>query len=501
MSGKKSSDVNQLLSKAELARKAGDACFENNFCQAMNRIKQLQNEMEQIADQLETTKYIIKEETRQELTEECESLEESRRTLSQSIRELCRTGDMSGYDNKRKQLEQRLKKADRETEEIRETIRHKSWYLDDEFRKADELVGVYQQISEEKNNLLHAINGEVQNCTLAAKACQRKEENLKLLEERGIELNQKAEKIQSIRQEASKARAFIENEISKIDDSTAQKFMSSQYDHLKETWKEISHIGDQEIVPYIKDFSQSISEFSMELSEKLSEYHQKKDKAEGTLGELERLLSVNTTFYYDAQDYTGNGDKAEKISLLDYLDKYGHDEKITDAICDGIDQIKECIEQEQFETAVIRSEQNRKMIQEAMQYAEKIQNNRITDLNNAYTLYDVLNEMGYRPKAKKIGKDSDKDGWRIEGRTMAGDVFNVDRIFTDDAGNTHIQVNEQVEGTCQNATKEFSQKAAKKGLIFERFTMENGTVVADRTERKTAQKSAVNSQIIGRVRM
>ena len=239
----------------------------------------------------------------------------------------------------------------------------------------------------------------------------------------------------------------------------------------------------------------------MELSEKLSEYHQKKDKAEGTLGELERLLSVNTTFYYDAQDYTENGDKAEKISLLDYLDKYGHDEKITDTICDGIDQIKECIEQEQFETAVIRSEQNRKMIQEAMQYAEKIQNNRITDLNNAYTLYDVLNEMGYRPKAKKIGKDSDKDGWRIEGRTMAGDVFNVDRIFTDDAGNTHIQVNEQVEGTCQNATKEFSQKAAKKGLIFERFTMENGTVVADRTERKTAQKSAVNSQIIGRVRM
>ena len=96
MSGKKSSDVNQLLSKAELARKAGDACFENNFCQAMNRIKQLQNEMEQIADQLETTKYIIKEETRQELTEECESLEETRRTLSQSIRELCRTGDMSG---------------------------------------------------------------------------------------------------------------------------------------------------------------------------------------------------------------------------------------------------------------------------------------------------------------------------------------------------------------------------------------------------------------------
>mgnify|MGYP000625919903 FL=1 len=136
-----------------------------------------------------------------------------------------------------------------------------------------------------------------------------------------------------------------------------------------------------------------------------------------------------------------------------------------------------------------------------MQYAEKIQNNRITDLNNAYTLYDVLNEMGYRPKAKKIGKDSDKDGWRIEGRTMAGDVFDVDRIFTDDAGNTHIQVNEQVGGTCQDATKEFSQKAAKKGLIFERFTMENGTVVADRTERKTTQKSEVNSQIIGRVRM
>lgn len=174
------------------------------------------------------------------------------------------------------------------------------------------------------------------------------------------------------------------------------------------------------------------------------------------------------------------------INKAEEANRFGVDER---SIQRDIDDIRAFLEDQKTE----RSTESREIIYDRVHKG--------FTMTGTDTLYDVLNEMGYRPKAKKIGKDSDKDGWRIEGRTMAGDVFNVDRIFTDDAGNTHIQVNEQVEGTCQNATKEFSQKAAKKGLIFERFTMENGTVVADRTERKTAQKSAVNSQIIGRVRM
>ena len=88
--------------------------------------------------------------------------------------------------------------------------------------------------------------------------------------------------------------------------------------------------------------------------------------------------------------------------------------------------------------------------------------------------------------------DSPKDGWKIIAES-GDERIAFDKIYVSESDDVQIDIDHQITqgGSCGVAWKKIVSKLEEKGVNIKKITMENGTVVTDKTNKmKSSSKKS-----------
>lgn len=484
MSGRKSTEVNALLARGREARKAGMGNFLNMTIKAADSLKTNQKEIADIYDRVYSRKPDIKKESRNEFPQESSQIQEEYKRIQKAVQKIDYSGDINYMESKTKSIESRIKKADARGDDIRKRIRNKSWYCDDEYREADQLVKEYRDISSEKNRLVEKMNQKAKHSSQILVQYQSLEDQLDQVMAAESELNEKAARIIELRKRAGDAREYVKKVFGNIDIELAEKFVSEEYHKMKEEVDSFCKLGDEEIVDKISRMTERVSILSNNVGKCYSEFLEKKKKAENAVNSNKVMLDRDGNYYFDPMDYVKNKDNAVKIALTDYLREYSDKKDLIKEIEDGVGKAEALLLAENFDGVEEQTEKNAEMIQQASQYAALLQEHMVTNYFMAKDMRNVMKKMGFEVGAYKIDGHV-KNGWRISATNPNGESIDFTKVFIDDGGKPSIEINHKTMGDCPSKWSDICQNLEDKDIFIEKIEMENGTTILDKRNGKS----------------
>lgn len=482
MSGRKSSEVNGLLSRGILARKSCDENFKNKMGLNKKILRANQQELDAIYDRINSQTINITPESKQEFPKESRHIQEQFDRIKRENVKVDYTKEINEADREEKEIDSELKQADNEHENIRRAIQRKSDYCDPEYRRANELVQLYQTIAEKKNKLLSKDTNKAQQSSQIAIKYRKLEKQMEQIATAARELNERAQQITQLRAKATDSKKYIQKEYDSIDADLAMKFLPEKRQSLENEVKQFMQMDDEQVVGQVTAFAEKVSVFSAELDEKYSEYLARVDEVETMIDANRESLNSEKNFYHEPVDYFKNKDNAKKIDLLAYLTEYSDKKELVEQIKAGIKNAQELLDAEKFDEAESQAQKNDELISQANQYAALLQEHMIENFYVAKDITKVMKEMGFETGAYKIDGQI-QNGWRISASNPNGETIDFNKVFIDDAGKVSIEINHKTMGDCPSKWDEICKNFEDMGIFIEKLTMENGVDVYNKREK------------------
>lgn len=493
MSGRKSTEVNGLLARGKNARNAGKANYENKFHQAEKLLKENQTEIERIYKKISESSFCVNTECKAEFPEESKQLEAQYNDICRKNHIVSYVGELKNFAEADKKLQKELADADKEGDRIREKIRNKSWYCDQEYREADRLVSVYKKIADNKNQLVADINKKMQESSQNLIQYKNLEKKMSQLEQSQKNLQQRAKEICELRAKAEQAKSYVNRIYQSIDSVLAEKFLPDTYHEISEETGQFLKLSDTHAVKQVTNITEKISLFVNNLQKKHMEFLERKEKAEAALEDNMYLISTEKNFYFEPIDYFKNKEKAVQISLLDYLKEYSDKEEMVFNIQDGIETVKNLILEENFEAAQAQAADNTKLIEQAAGYAVILQEHLIENFYVAKDIKNVMVKMGFETGAVKLDGNL-KNGWKITAKSPGGENIDFSQVFINDDGEVKIDINHKTMGSCSSKWEDICNALEETGIYIEKIDMKNGGNVLNKREHKKASEDTVKNE-------
>lgn len=491
MSGRKSTEVNGLLARGKDARNAGKSNYNNKIHTAQAALEKNQEKIKSISYELSAISFQINDACKNEFPEESKRLKKQYEKLIKQNRTVNYQADITRLGQKKEQLEKELMDADRQGERIRERIKNKDWYCDEEYKDASLLLKTYQRITKEKNNLAASADQAVQSSRQDLIASENLKAQLKSLELSCTKLKERADSIVALRAKATEAKSYVNQMYSEIDAALAKKFLPEEYFELGVLVGEFSGYSDAQAVKQVTEMTEKLSLYSGRLQELHSRFLEQQASAKEALDANRQLLSADKNFYFEPIDYFKNKEKAKKIPLLDYLAEFGEKEEMIRSIQEGVADVERLIKEENFTEAVAQALKNTEQIEQAAAYTSVLQEHLIENFYVARDIKSVMIKMGFETGAVK--RDGNlKNGWRITAKNPSGESIDFNRVFINDDGEVKIDIDHKTMGSCPSKWEDICSQLDDVGIFIEKIDMENGGNVLDK--RKGKQSSANESK-------
>ena len=196
MSGRKSSEVAAVLKQGEDVRKFTDGFYSREIerCYA-DYLKNLDAERE-IKNSAESVEVALETEACEMFGAEATALATEFGALKQNLSGLAISDAGKDIISELKNLDAQRDAADREGESIRTAIRNKNWYCDDEYRRAQQLVGTYGELRDKRVRLEQKIK----------KLLTAENQNLSNLQAKSTRLENLAEQLKNMNVTAKKRK-------------------------------------------------------------------------------------------------------------------------------------------------------------------------------------------------------------------------------------------------------------------------------------------------------
>lgn len=480
MSGRKSAEVNGLLTRGKNARDAGNVCYLNKMHQAEQAFQCNQAEISEICRRLSERTFTVDAECRKEFPNEAAMIEKMLNHIENANKGVSYQPVLREFQKKNNTIDMQLEYADKESDKIRERIKNKDWYCDDEYRDAGMLLSKYQKIAKEKSRLAVSIEQAVQDSGRDIVIYRNLEMQMHQVTEAYEKLQKRTNDIIELRNKAAKAKEYIRSMTDEAEPALAKKYMEEEYNSLLEQVKRFSELPDEEAVSQVTEISEIISLFLGKLSQRHTKFLEMQEKAIAALKANEQLLSAEHNFYFEPADYFKNKENASKIPLLRYLAEFTDKNEMIQSIEEGMETIKQMIEGEKYEDALQQSERNLENIRRAADYASLRQEHLIENFYVARDIKKVMIDMGFETGATKLG--GQKDGWRITAKAPGGESIDFSQVFINDDGKIKMDINHQTLGNCPSQWKEICRAFDNAGIYIEKIDMEDGTNVISRKE-------------------
>lgn len=486
MSGRKASEVSALLSRGEQARNAGKTNFNSIIESSRQNIKNKEKEINSISAEIQSINAHISPESEEEFSKESKKLLSDLESVKNNV-------SISKYDvdfiNKGiSEVNKRLDKADKESRQLKDIIKTKPHYCDNEYSRADKLVQEYKDIKtyqtsiqDKAARLSNEVDIDLRNKKSSLSMARAIQKNID-------KLNKKANEIVKLRAEANKAKEYVEDLISDIDSSLAEKFMKDEYIEIIKRKNNFVSLEDSRVVNEMNDICEAISIFSNTLQARYEEFKAKKAESEEKLSTVKSLIEKYK--YYHPMEFIKSNDNAEQIDLYTFLNEYANGEFISDIEL-GIDKIQSMIDEESFEKSNIVSDEIISLIEKAANYASIKQENILKNAYMALDIRNVMRSMNYAATANIIDNDI-TNGFKIT-CTVGDEIIDFDRVLVNDDGQPIIDIDhtESVKGTCATKWPDIQQKLAETGILVKDIT-KNGKSILDGKQTKSINENLRN---------
>ncbi len=483
MSGRKSTEVNGLLARGKDARNAGNANYLKNISTAEEILRTNQKKISEINSRIAGQKLEISKVCLSEFPKEAKQLKNQFDSLCKSSRPVNYEKAIDTFQKKQQKLELDLRKADEEAERIRERIRNKDWYCDEEYQDANKLLQTYKQIAMEKNSLVTEMNQRAQLSNKELIQYQNLEKQISQVCSAYKQLEERANRLAELHKRASEARDYIHKAMGNIDSDLAEKFLGNEYKELRQKCAAFESLSEEEITKRVAAMSEQIGLFKNHLDICYEKFLENKEKAEEAIRGNRQLLKPENNFFYDPVDYAKNKEGARKIELLEYLADFSEKQEMIGRIQSGLRQAEEHLQAERFDEAEKQAQQNQDLIRQAAEYASMHQEHLIENFYVAKDIRSVMRQMGFETGAFKIN-GSVKNGWKISAKNPGGDVIDFTQVFIDDSGEVKIDIDHQTQGNCPSKWEDICKALDDKGIYIEKVDMINGGNVLNRREQK-----------------
>lgn len=484
MSGRKSTEVNGLLARGKDARNAGNANYLKNISTAEKILRTNQKKILEINSRIAEQQMEISKVCLSEFPKETQQLKNQFDSLCKANQPMNYEKTLNAFQKKQQELETNLQKADEEAERIRQRIRNKEWYCDEEYRDANKLLKTYKQIAAEKNSLVTEMNQRAQLSNKELIQYQNLEKQILQVCSAYRQLEDRANRLAKLHKKASEARDYIHKAIGKIDRQLAEKFLGNEYRDLKQKCAAFENLSEEEIIKRVAAMSEQIGLFENHLNICYEQFLENREKAEEAIRGNRQLLKPENNFFYDPVDYAKNKESARKIDLLEYLADFSEKQEMINRIQSGLSQAEEYLQAERFDEAEKQAQQNQELIRQAAEYASMLQEHLIENFYVAKDIRGVMRQMGFETGAFKIGGNV-KNGWKISAKNPGGDIIDFTQVFIDDSGEVKVEIDHQTRGNCPSKWEDICRALDDVGIHIEKVDVVNGGNVLNRREKKS----------------
>ena len=479
MSGRKSSEVANVLRQGEEARKQADESISRQIDEALRAFaasaEQAQNDQKTVLA-LDVQLHPMASGLFGTKAEE----------LVQQFQQVKSSAAKERFPNREKEirtvlekLDKALEAADTEGARIRESVKHHQygWHCDQEYADAQKLVKEYKNLRTQRLDLSHeavAASQEAhQQVTKLAEAGKR----LQGLKQQIDGMNAVAQK----RQESDAMRKELEQAVAGIDTENAQKFFADEYQALGHDVQDLISKDDDAVGKMFHALYSKIAVYQTKLTERVERWRRETADAEKLVADVRAIAD---TQYVEPNDYYANfGDGDKKMELFTFLATYGkYDGRA--AYDDAMQHAEDLIAAESFQESMTALRKALQLVEEARDAATDLQEAMLQKMELTCAIQDVMEDLQYSFHTRPID-DNPNNGYRIKCE-VGDDIIDFDRIDIDDNGGTVVNIDhtEATGGSCHNSWKEIATRMREAGIPVTDVKLANGTSVLQ--ARKTA---------------
>lgn len=481
MSGRKSSEVVDLLSSGERIRRE----ILSNSYKNINNILKKNNE---VILKIERGLQILKEAYPDLPKDEKGTYEKDIKIIENNLKEIKKWQESVKIlqniviEEEVFRIDKEFSQMDEEAKNLRKSIANKSWYCDREYEEARELVREYEKLKKR----VYELNGETEKIY---------NKNSETLEKSTININNKDELKQQIkylknRIEADNHKEQIEKELKSIDSVLANKFLFEDYKKLKtRTEKFISENIIEGINKGSGEIYKGISEFKNLLIYEKEKFDLKKERAQREFKNLKEYVDILS--YRDIESLL-KSEEGEIVDIFTFQERYCK-KNIKNEYLREIAEIKNLIEREKFEESFEKIEKIRGVVEESSINTSKTYERLLKEQSMVEKIVGATFELGYDVDVK----GDSVEGYRVEA-TLGDEVINFDKISIDEEGKPVIDLDheEGVSGTCGNTMEKLMRALQNEGIFITDITKNGRSVIYMDKEKKqwTTSKNQESSR-------
>ena len=316
MSGKKSSEVAAVLKQGESVRKMTDGIYsreiENcreNYLSCLSAEKKFKSEILKMEVTLTAAASEMFADKARQIVENFSATKNEVENFSDNDESKKIISDLQRLDNE-------LSAADRTAEDIRQAIRTKDWYCDEEFKQAQQLVKTYKNLRQSRASLETKMKNLLTAERQKFSAMQSAENRLKNLQAQIISMNEVANK----RKEADSFRKELQENFSTINSADATKFFPQEFSELQKNISDTVSLSDDGVLSEFRKVYENTNGFKEKLVNRVALWHKQKKDTEDLYKQMEHVAAETLI---GPVDYYNDGENGKKIGLFDYLKIYG----------------------------------------------------------------------------------------------------------------------------------------------------------------------------------
>lgn len=457
MSGRKSSEVANVLASGEKVRQYSDNVI-------WRQIERDKSNIDDIAGKIENIKKSLGQEIELsgEVTEifgsKAEAIHEKYKELRRNI--LSKNIQLEMVNSLVKELtsiNEKERKTDVQADNIRRAIANKRDYCTPEYNQAKKLVQTYKQCRDGKQRIQDQMMGFADDASEMLHGVTASSRQVTSLKKQIIEMKDIAQK----RLASDEQREQLGSLLADIDKKIAIKFLAKEYDKLQKQVETMIASSDDVVLQGFSQLYGNITAFCSELNEKYEKWQKEKEDAESFLQSIRELEEVS---YYDPLDNYNNGENGKKESLYAYLKKYAGNDEYAAKASKLLAEAEKLIAKESFIDSMNSLREAKTIVLEARDKALKLQENMLQKTELAGLIMDAMVKMRYDTDLE-ILDGNPNNGYRVISR-VGDEIIDFDKIDIDDNGEIILHVNHQesLSGTCGNSWQQIVPKMRAFGV-------------------------------------
>lgn len=487
MSGRKSCEVAAVLKQGESVRKITDGIFSTEINECYKKYRAGLEDEIKIKNFADGTTVELDDAASKMFGDKGSSLMKDFQSLKKNISAQKTSDDGKSITTELSMLDAKLSAADSEAEKIRNAIRNKKWYCDDEYNQAQNLLATYERLRDERVNLERHMKKLLTAENQKLSSMRSMSEQLKNLAEQIKSMNETAKK----RLAADSSRNELRGALNGIDADSAEKFFAAEYETLKKNISAaISASDDSILASFNKNYS-AVADFQRKLAERVALWHKQKNDAESLFAQMEHSAAES---FVDPVDYYNGEKNPQKINLFDYLKTFGGKD-FGGEYKRKRDEAASLIRDEKFIESMQVISSTIDFVENTRQEGLKLQESMLKKTELAGAIQDVMSELSY-DTALEIINDNPNDGFKITCR-VGDETINFQNVNIDDNGKIIVDINHE-EGTasnCANSWDDISQHLKEVGIPLTDVRMAGGKSVLF---RETIQTPEIEQQQLRR---